>query len=143
MTSTRVRSARNAASPAFKDARTECVACHEKQDTHKQRLGPKCEVCNNARDWRLWDFDHDRRSRFALDGGHRALQCVACHVVAVRDKVTLSSTCGSCHRRDDVHDGNFGLQCERCHFTESWKRLRSRPGVRIPGVAGPGSGRAR
>lgn len=131
------------ASPAFKDARTECVACHEKQDTHKQRLGPKCEACHNARDWRLWDFDHDRRSRFALDGGHRALQCVACHVVAVRDKVTLSSTCGSCHRRDDVHDGNFGLQCERCHFTESWKRLRSRPGVRIPGVAGPGSGRAR
>ncbi|GAB4178718.1 MAG: cytochrome c3 family protein [Rhodocyclaceae bacterium] len=117
------------ASPAFRDARMECLACHEKQDVHKRRLGPACAQCHNARDWKLWDFDHGRRSRFPLDGGHLGIECYACHVQPVRDKVRLAATCGSCHRKDDVHDGNFGPQCERCHFTDRWKRLRSRPGA--------------
>ena len=35
--------------PRFKDAKTDCVACHLKEDTHKGRLGTLCELCHNTR----------------------------------------------------------------------------------------------
>jgi hypothetical protein len=34
-----------------------------------------------------------------------------------------SSSCGSCHRRDDVHDGEFGDDCAECHTTSSFRDL--------------------
>ncbi len=32
--------------------------------------------------------------------------------------------CVSCHIKDDVHDGGFGQQCERCHVVSDWKKVR-------------------
>jgi hypothetical protein len=32
----------------------------------------------------------------------------------------------ACHRSDDVHDGQFGVRCEQCHVTESWKKFQRR-----------------
>jgi hypothetical protein len=32
--------------------------------------------------------------------------------------------CVSCHVKDDVHNGEFGTQCERCHVTANWKKVR-------------------
>ncbi|HEX9625666.1 MAG TPA: hypothetical protein VGA00_01880 [Acidiferrobacterales bacterium] len=111
------------ATPRFKDAGIECVACHKKDDTHKRRLGSRCEDCHNARDWKLWAFDHDRRTHFKLDGGHKGLSCVACHKRPVDGRPSLSSQCASCHDVDDVHDGSFGKQCARCHESSSWKKV--------------------
>jgi hypothetical protein len=114
--------------PQFKDAKIECLACHEKEDKHKLKLGPQCESCHNAFDWKRWDFDHDRRTRFKLDGKHKGLDCRACHKQPMPKKVSLAGTCVSCHEDEDVHDGSFGRQCERCHVSSSWKTIKAGTG---------------
>ena len=108
---------------------TDCYACHKKDDTHRRRLGTECQDCHSIRDWKLWDFDHDTRTRFKLDGGHKGLDCYACHTERMDKKVTSSSSCVSCHKKDDKHDGSFGPQCERCHDTTLWKTIK--PGTKI------------
>lgn len=112
------------ATARYKDARRDCVGCHAQDDIHKRRLGPQCESCHNARDWKTWDFNHDRQTRFRLDGAHRRLECYACHRDAVGTKPTLAAACVACHARDDVHDGSFGRQCDSCHFTSSFKQVK-------------------
>jgi hypothetical protein len=112
------------ASPKFKDARKECVACHRKQDVHKRRLGADCASCHTARDWRIWDFDHDKRTHFVLDGAHRKLDCVACHTRPGEKVPVLDTQCIDCHERDDVHRESFGNRCERCHMTTTFREIR-------------------
>ncbi len=124
--------------PRYKDAKSECVACHSRDDVHKKRLGPQCETCHNARDWKAWDFNHDRRTQFPLDGAHRKLDCYACHRSATDRKPTLGTACVSCHAADDVHDGSFGRQCDKCHVTSSFKQVKPRLGgaMALPMAAG-------
>jgi len=57
----------------------DCWSCHEKDDKHKKRLGKLCEDCHNALDWKRWDFDHDTRTHFKIDGAHKKLNCYDCH----------------------------------------------------------------
>jgi hypothetical protein len=111
------------AAPTFKDAKSDCWSCHEKKDAHKRRLGTLCEDCHNTRDWKVWDFNHDKAS-FKLEGGHKEVDCYKCHQNSMDKKVILSGTCGTCHDKDDVHEGNFGRQCERCHVVSSWKKIK-------------------
>ncbi len=111
------------ASPAYKDAKTDCVACHAKDDVHKQRLGPKCESCHNARAWRAWDFDH-AKTRYPLEGAHRKVECLACHRAAAPAGIRLDMACVACHARDDVHNGQFGARCERCHAVTKFKEVK-------------------
>ena len=116
-------------SPTFKDAKSECVSCHIKDDAHKLRLGPQCEICHNARDWKIWDFDHDQRTNFKLEGGHKGISCYDCHRNPSKDKkLATPVACGDCHSSDDVHEGNFGMQCERCHVSTSWTQLKPAAG---------------
>lgn len=125
-------------SPAFRDAPRECFACHEKQDdeTHQRRLGERCEDCHNTRSWKSWDYSHGRRTKFALEGEHRRVECYACHSrpVARGTKPSLPRACVACHGADDVHAGGFGPQCERCHDSEDWRDIR------LGGRAGTGAG---
>jgi Cytochrome c7 and related cytochrome c len=125
-------------SPRFKDARIACLSCHVKDDVHKKTLGPSCEQCHNARSWKAWDFDHDKRTKYVLDGKHKGVACKACHTQPMEDKVTASTRCITCHAKSDVHDGNYGRQCEQCHVTSSFKTIRSRSGL---SSAAPGAGR--
>ena len=115
-------------SAQYKDAKMECNACHDKDDVHKKKLGPQCETCHNTRDWKLWDFNHDKRTNFKLDGGHLNLACDACHKRPVTDKTSLPSDCYSCHEKNDVHGGSFGHYCEKCHVTSSFKKIRLNAG---------------
>lgn len=117
------------ATPTFKDARSDCVACHDKVDAHKRRLGTQCERCHNARDWKVWDFDHDARTRFKLDGGHAGLECYACHKAPMGKTVSASDACIACHKKDDKHDGSYGPQCGRCHETTLWKTVKPGAGI--------------
>lgn len=112
----------------YKDAKMECHACHDKDDAHKQKLGAECETCHNTRDWKLWDFNHDKRTDFKLDGGHLNLACDACHRRPVTGKPSLPPDCYSCHEKDDVHNGNFGRYCEKCHVTSSFKKIKLQAG---------------
>ncbi|MFZ2651517.1 MAG: cytochrome c3 family protein [Burkholderiaceae bacterium] len=126
------------ASARFKDAKLDCVACHAKDDQHKTTLGTACESCHNARSWRVWDFDHDRRTKFMLDGRHKGVACGLCHTrPAVDAKVVASAQCVVCHTKNDAHDGSFGRQCQQCHATSSWRILRPGMGRKL-GTAGPG-----
>lgn len=113
--------------PAFKDAKSECFDCHKKDDKHKMRFGTDCGQCHNANNWKAWSFDHDRRTRFPLDGAHKGLDCHACHIKPTSGKMSLSGNCASCHRSDDIHQGGFGPDCQRCHTTISFRKLK--PGV--------------
>ena len=108
---------------------TTCHSCHKGEDVHRRRLGTECQDCHNIRDWKLWDFAHDTQTRFKLDGGHKGLDCYACHTERMDKKVKSSSSCVSCHRKDDKHDGSFGPQCDRCHETTHWKTIK--PGTRL------------
>lgn len=107
----------------FKDTKSDCWSCHEKQDVHKRRLGTGCEACHNTRDWKSWDFDHDKTA-FKLQGKHKNIICVDCHKAPVSRKVTLAGNCASCHDKDDKHDGAYGVQCEHCHTGLSWKEIK-------------------
>lgn len=107
----------------FKEAKSDCWSCHEKQDVHKRTLGTGCETCHNTRDWKDWDFDHDKTG-FKLDGKHKNLKCIDCHNTPVRTKVVLAATCVSCHEKDDKHDGAFGMQCDHCHIGSNWKTIK-------------------
>jgi hypothetical protein len=121
------------ATAQYKDAKKECLACHEKDDVHKRSLGVQCETCHNPRDWKLWDFNHSTQTRFKLEGGHKALVCNSCHRKPVTGKAVLPMACVSCHEKDDVHEGAFGRQCDKCHGVDSFKQSRLRMGQRREG----------
>jgi hypothetical protein len=107
----------------FKDAPMQCYACHEKEDTHKRRLGTDCESCHNSRTWKSWDFDHDAKTSFRLGGAHLKVECATCHkepMKKLNGRKIVARTCVSCHTNDDVHKGAFGTRCERCHTDVSW-----------------------
>ena len=111
----------------FKDAKSDCFSCHEKDDAivHKRRLGTECQECHNVRSWKSWDFDHNKTS-FKLDGPHKNISdCYKCHIRPMAIKVKTDKTCASCHDKDDVHNGDFGSQCDRCHDGNKWRDLRS------------------
>ncbi|MEP7298493.1 MAG: cytochrome c3 family protein [Burkholderiales bacterium] len=116
------------ASARFKDAKSDCVACHVKDDKHKKTLGPSCGQCHSTVTWKSWDFDHDKRTKFVLDGKHKGLICSACHTKPMDARVTTSALCVSCHAKDDVHDGNYGRQCQQCHVTSLFRNIKSQMG---------------
>jgi hypothetical protein len=113
------------ADKAFKSTPTRCEACHRKDDVHEGRLGSACETCHNPRAWSLWDFDHSKQTRFALEGAHKTIKCETCHTSVQVGRVALPQTCGACHKGDDIHSGSFGMRCERCHSTVSFKALKT------------------
>jgi len=106
--------------PDFKKTPLQCQACH-KDVFHKGRLGPECGQCHSANGWLKSSFDHAKTS-FPLTGGHVDVDCHACHTKAVNGPPKVSSVCGECHRKDDVHRGSFGQNCGRCHSTRTFRR---------------------
>ncbi|MDO8988151.1 MAG: cytochrome C [Sideroxyarcus sp.] len=110
--------------PKFKDAKSDCWSCHQKQDkeTHKRTLGTDCQTCHNTRNWQSWDFNHDK-TRFKLQGKHKDIKCAECHKTPVFKKMSLPTSCASCHDKDDKHDGTFGRRCEQCHVGSSWRTI--------------------
>jgi hypothetical protein len=38
---------------------------------------------------------------------------------------STNGSCGDCHRSNDVHDGEFGPDCGRCHSADSFTEVRS------------------
>ena len=107
----------------FKDARKDCFGCHQKDDRHKGGLGKNCASCHTPNGWEIWEFNHDKSTSFPLTGAHSKLECNACHKRPAGE-VKLSTECGACHVRDDVHFGQYGRQCQRCHTSISFKQVR-------------------
>jgi hypothetical protein len=108
----------------YKGIGTTCVGCHHIQDIHAGRYGAKCDSCHDQSKWRTIHFNHDKTTRFPLKGAHAKVSCDTCHTGDLyRDK--LATTCISCHRKDDRHNGELGTRCERCHGEDNWRRTTS------------------
>jgi hypothetical protein len=102
---------------------TACAACHE--DPHHGRLGPKCEQCHNASNWKeMTKFDHSR-TRYPLTGAHIHVTCDKCHTPGADNKPRWTGLkfqlCLDCHA--DPHKGKFASACESCHTTANWKAV--------------------
>ena len=54
----------------FQDAPEDCYGCHKKEDEHKLKFGEKCDSCHNTRGWPIWDFNHDKRTEYKIEGAH-------------------------------------------------------------------------
>lgn len=105
----------------FKGAPPDCLGCHRKDDVHHGNMGRDCARCHNPNAWNVWQFDHKKESGFELSGAHARLECNSCHTRPA-GQVKLARDCASCHSTDDVHLGQFGRRCERCHSTISFHR---------------------
>jgi hypothetical protein len=111
------------ATPAFKGAARDCNGCHQRDDRHQGALGKDCEACHSPNGWALWQFDHGKVAKFALTGAHARVACAGCHRQPP-EVMKLSGDCASCHARDDVHLGQYGRQCQRCHGTSTFQGAR-------------------
>ncbi|MBL9079779.1 MAG: cytochrome c3 family protein [Planctomycetes bacterium] len=89
-----------------KAAGTTCAACHQDPHAGQFRVGAAtdCARCHGEQRWSELHFDHQRDSRFPLDGQHLDVACARCHAAyatprgpVVRYK-PLGTTCGDCHR---------------------------------------------
>ena len=111
-------------------AAAKCLACHRpvaeriaaKKGVHRE-VTDDCVACHvehagvNAelRPFETKGFDHADETGFPLEGLHAPLgaRCAACH--KGRSFLTASPACASCHA--DVHKGQLGADCTRCHST--------------------------
>jgi len=107
----------------YKTTPARCGDCHRANDVHQGRFGAECQSCHSSVAWKTARFDHDRRTRFALTGRHRAVKCETCHTDTLARQKNRTN-CVACHRNDDVHRGRNGSDCASCHGTEGWKRTR-------------------
>jgi hypothetical protein len=110
---------------AYKGVARDCHGCHRADDVHNASLGKDCARCHSPNGWRIWEFNHGKETGFALTGAHAKQVCASCHKQPA-DEVKLDSSCASCHASDDVHLGQYGRQCQRCHSTLTFKGARLR-----------------
>ena len=104
-----------------------CRNCHN--DEHRGQLSSTCLNCHTMAGWKpAPGFDH-RKTKFALTGKHKNVQCARCHKEITdnkyeEDKTFLKfaglqyQTCTNCHK--DVHQNKFGQNCTKCHNTTGW-----------------------
>ena len=107
----------------FRDAPEDCQSCHGKDEPHDGRFGEDCALCHTPVDWAKWRFDHETQTRFSLDGAHSAVGCETCHRQSLDVQTTLGRRCRDCHAGDDIHNGEFGSDCGRCHSRESFEEV--------------------
>ncbi|RMH39260.1 MAG: hypothetical protein D6689_17215, partial [Deltaproteobacteria bacterium] len=106
----------------------EGASCHADDNVHGlrfQQFGkplPKCMVCHPSTSWAPSEFEHNRRTKFALTGKHADVQCRACHRGKLKPKFTWERFdakkvgCMGCHQHANVHDREFtDKDCLRCH----------------------------
>ena len=133
----------------FRIVELECAACHA--DPHGGRFAaagarpdPKgCLGCHGVEAFRpaAYDLERHARSRFPLEGAHRATPCVQCHAelrgngtrstlvraaarIAPRPFVVEKRACADCH--ENPHGAQFrgrkgGGACESCHGIDAFR----------------------
>jgi hypothetical protein len=91
------------------------------QDSPHGKLTFACENCHIADSWKEMPvpakFDH-KKTGFALKGQHDQVKCMECHTSLTFKFKKSSSRCADCH--EDVHRGELGPTCDRCHSPQSW-----------------------
>lgn len=99
-----------------------CRDCH--RDPHGGEATGPCERCHAVEGWEPARFeaaDH-AKTRFALDGAHRAVPCARCHPASPRPSGFRAGNpaCEACHA--DPHSGQFAGKrgCASCHAVAAW-----------------------
>ena len=118
----------------YKDTPKDCYSCHKRDDVaegHRGHFGSKCEKCHTADAWDEPTFNHDRDTKYRLEGKHKQAKCEGCHKSGLKPlpgTKSLEKTptrCIECHRKQDDdkgHKGKFGDKCDTCHRTTEWKK---------------------
>lgn len=104
----------------FSPDEVSCLDCHEDADgeliaQHSAEHGAECLGCHDGTG-AIVEFDHN--SVYLLEAGHETASCQACH--ADYRFAGTSQTCGGCHTEPDIHTGQFGQDCARCHTAVAW-----------------------
>lgn len=104
----------------FDPTNLDCITCHTDLDEtymgkHTTLFGNSCLDCHDGVD-RMSNFDH--AAIFPLEDTHATIDCLDCHKKQVFDG--LPSDCVDCHAEPEVHIGQFGVDCQRCHTTGAW-----------------------
>jgi hypothetical protein len=93
---------------------TQCHSCH--QDVHQGQFQDNasgqvlCQRCHTPDDWHKLLFEHNRDSRFPLQGAHQTVPCNRCHPLLAdngRKYVhykPLDTGCLACHGQRKIHD---------------------------------------
>jgi len=95
------------------------------------RLGPvlphdtfpaDCKLCHLGEGWNVltstFEFDHLARTGVALRGAHADARCLRCHNDRGPVAIFAAQGCVGCHA--DVHQGDLGPDCTRCHDESTW-----------------------
>ena len=104
-------------------AHGKCLDCHA--DPHLGETPKPCETCHAVEDrWTATRFevaDH-AKTRFVLEGAHRATPCGKCHPSAPKSPGFKAGNpaCETCHA--DPHDAQFAGKgtCASCHGVVAW-----------------------
>ena len=82
-----------------------------------------CSLCHVGDDWQTltedFTFDHAARTGVALDGAHARAACLYCHNDRGPVAVFAREGCAGCH--EDIHLGQLGSNCEKCHHERTWE----------------------
>lgn len=105
---------------------TTCISCHE--DVHQNTLGKDCGSCHNTVKFKPAAFFNHDKAKFKLTGAHAKVNCNKCHQKEKLNGKDFQKfvgmqfkNCTPCHQ--DVHKGQFGSNCEKCHNVESFKAV--------------------
>ncbi len=100
-----------------------CTDCHI--NVHNDPSAADCRRCHSVEGWRRprLAFDHDRDSRFRLEGRHVDATCEKCHPPAASagsgpQLYGVGARCADCHQ--DPHRQTLGADCQRCHNESAW-----------------------
>ena len=93
----------------FSSLSSQCQNCHEdihygqfKEKTVKKNV-TRCDRCHSPVDWLAGKFQHNRDSKFKIDGAHQSVGCRQCHPkVTIKGKTfrlykLLRTDCKFCH----------------------------------------------
>ncbi len=82
-----------------------------------------CQMCHVGGDWQVlspdFEFDHEAETGVALEGAHSRAQCLRCHNDRGPVGKFVERGCAGCH--EDVHLGQLGADCQRCHEEQTWR----------------------
>ena len=128
----------------FVKGQAQCASCHMgtfRTTDAPPHLEPSfsrdCTSCHKTSTWKGATFDHSQ-TLFPLSGGHRSVECAACH--ADKQFHGRSLECNSCHQKDYAkttnppHAQGFPTTCTSCHTTERWNdaKFDHAQGTRFP-----------
>ncbi len=109
----------------YQETPAECGgSCHE-DSLHRGSLGAECSRCHEPGQWAAVRFDHRQDTKWPLEGKHAVIAaCDGCH--PGRSFKPTPTTCGAagCHQADDVHRGQLGDRCDKCHRVDGSNQFR-------------------